>query len=120
MEILRNILLILHIVGFAGIIAGVMSQMPRVKDGLAKINGAILHSSLLMLVTGLALVGTLYARDLQPNNMKIGVKTLVLVAILVLAIVGKVRGKKGAPVGGGLLGTIGGLALLNVILAVAW
>jgi len=120
MVIVRDILLILHIIGFAGIIAGVMSQMPKVKEGAAKINGAILHSSLLMLVTGLALVGMLYARDIQPNNMKIGIKTLVLVVILVLAIVGKVRGKKGAPVSAGVLGAIGGLAVLNVILAVAW
>ncbi len=120
MQILRDVLLILHIIGFAGIIGGVMSQMPKVKEGAAKINGAILHSSWLMLVTGLGLVGTLYARDFQPNNMKIGIKTLILVAILVLAIVGKVRGKKGQPVSAGIIGSIGGLAVVNVILAVAW
>ena len=51
LEILRNVLLVLHIVGFAGIVGGVLMQMPKVKEGAAKINGAILHSSLLMLVT---------------------------------------------------------------------
>ena len=61
MEILRNVLLVLHIAGFAGIIGGVMMQMPKVKEGAAKINGAILHGSLLMLVTGLGLVGMFYA-----------------------------------------------------------
>lgn len=120
MEIVRDILLILHIIGFAGILVGVVGQMPRVKEGAAKINGAILHSSLLMLVTGLGLVGMAYARGFEPNNMKIGTKTIVLVAILVLAIVGKVRGRKDLAVSGGLLGAIGGLAVLNVILAVAW
>lgn len=116
MEILRNILLVLHIVGFAGIIAGVVMQMPKVKEGVAKINGAIMHSSWLMLVTGLGLVGMVYALGGSPNNMKIGVKLAVLIAIIVVALVNKRK----ASVSAGVLGTIGGLALLNVILAVMW
>lgn len=118
MEILRNILLILHIAGFAGIIAGVMMQMPKVKEGAAKINGAILHSSWLMLVTGLGLVGMFYARGLgdNVNNAKIAVKLVVLVVLLVLALVNKRK----ASVSAGNLGAIGGLALLNMVLAVAW
>lgn len=116
MEILRNILLILHILGFAGIVAGVFMQLPAVKQGTAKINGAILHSSILMLITGLGLVGTLYARGLEPDNMKIGVKSAVLIVILVLAIVGKARKRAGA----GLIAAIGILAVLNVVLAVVW
>ncbi len=116
MEILRNVLLVLHIAGFAGIVGGVMMQMPRVKEGAAKINGAILHSSLLMLVTGLGLVGMMYALGGSPNNMKIGVKTLVLIAMLVTALVNK----KKASVSAGVLGAIGGLALLNMVLAVVW
>ncbi len=118
MEILRNILLILHILGFAGIVAGVFMQLPAVKQGTAKINGAILHSSILMLITGLGLVGMAYARGFGDHidNAKIGVKTAVLVVILVLAIVGKAKKRASA----GLLGAIGGLAVLNVVLAVAW
>lgn len=118
MEILRDILLILHILGFAGVIAGVLMQLPAVKQGAAKINGAILHSSILLFVTGIGLVGMFYARGLgdNVNNMKIGVKTAVLIVILVLAIVGKVKKRADA----GLLGAIGGLAVLNVVLAVAW
>lgn len=118
MEILRDILLILHILGFAGIIAGVLMQLPAVKEGAAKINGAILHSSILMLITGLALVGVAYGRGLGEfvDNAKIGVKSAVLIVILVLAIIGKVKKRAS----GGLLGAIGGLAVLNVILAVVW
>lgn len=118
MEILRNILLVLHIAGFAGIIGGVMMQMPKVKEGLAKINGAILHGSLLMLVTGLGLVGMFYANGNgdSVNNAKIGVKTLVLIVMLVLAIVNK----KKSNVSTGTLGAIGGLAILNMVLAVMW
>lgn len=118
MDILRDVLLILHILGFAGIIAGVVMQLPKVKDGAAKINGAILHSSILMLITGLGLVGMAYARGFGDNidNMKIGIKSAVLIIILVLAIVGKVKKRASA----GLLGAIGILAVLNVVLAIVW
>lgn len=118
MEILSKVLLILHIAGFAGIIAGVMMQMPKVKEGAAKINGAILHSAWLMLVTGLGLVGMMYARGFgeNVNNMKIGVKLVVLIVLLVLALVNKRK----ANVSAGVLGAIGGLAFLNMVLAVAW
>ena len=116
MEILRNVLLILHIVGFAGIIAGVFMQIPAAKKGTAQIGGAILHSSLLMLVTGLGLVGMIYARGGEPDNLKIAAKSAVLIVILALAIIGKRRER----VGGAFLGTIGALAVLNVIFAVAW
>jgi hypothetical protein len=116
MEILRNVLLVLHIVGFAGIIGGVLMEMPKVKQGLAKINGAILHSSWLMLATGLGLVAMMYAMDREPDNAKIGVKTIVVLAIVVLALINK----KKTSVSAGVLGTIGGLAVLNVVLAVMW
>ncbi len=116
MEILKNVLLVLHIIGFAGIVAGVMSQMPKVREGVAKINGAILHSSWLMLATGLGLVGMVYAVGGQPNNAKIGVKLAVLVAILVIALINKRKPN----VGMGVLGTIAGLSVLNVVLAVMW
>lgn len=116
MEIVRNILLILHIIGFAGVVAGTVAQLPKVKQGTARISGGILHSSWLLLLTGLGLVGMLYARDLEPNNMKIGVKTLVLLSIIVVALVFR----KKESVSGGVLGAILGLSVLNVALAVAW
>ena len=116
MEIVRNILLILHIIGFAGVAGSAIAQLPKVKEGTAQISGGILHSSWLLLLTGLGLVGMMYARDLEPNNMKIGVKTLVLVAIIVVALVNK----KKASVSGGVLGALLGLSVVNVALAVAW
>lgn len=116
MEIVRDVLLILHIVGFAGVFAGAIGQLPKVKEGAARISGGVLHSSWLLLLTGLGLVGMMYARDLEPNNMKIGIKTLVLVAIIVVALVNKKKEK----VSGAVIGSLIGLSVLNVALAVAW
>lgn len=118
MDILRDILLVLHIIGFAGVFGGVLSQIAAAKRGEAKINGAILHSALLLLVTGLGLVGMFYMNDAGDlvNNMKIGVKSLILIVILALAIVGKVKKRTN----GGMLALIGLLAVTNVVLAVVW
>lgn len=116
MEIIRNILLILHIIGFAGVAGTTIAQLPKVKEGVAKVSGGILHSSWLMLATGLGLVGMMYAMGGEPDNMKIGAKTLVLIAIIVVALVNK----KKESVSGGVLGAILGLSVLNVVLAVAW
>lgn len=116
MEILRDILLVLHIIGAAGIIGGSMMEFGKVKDGLAKINSAIMHSSWLMLVTGVALVGMMYARDLSPDNVKIGTKSIVLVVILLLALLNR----KKSNVSSGLLGAIAGLTVVNIALAVIW
>ena len=116
MEIVRDILLILHILGFAGVVAGTVAQLPKVKEGAARVSGGILHSGWLLLVTGLGLVGMMYARDMQPDNVKIGVKTVVLFSIIVVALVNKRKEK----VSGGVLGAILALAVVNVALAVIW
>lgn len=113
---IRDILVVLHIIGFGVVLGGTLAQLPNVKAGAAKISKGILHGSLLLLVTGLALVGMMYARDLEPNNAKIGVKTLVLLAIIVLVIVNRKKDR----VSGGVLGAIAGLSAVNVALAVIW
>lgn len=116
MEIVRDILVVLHIIGFAGVFAGALGQLPKVKDGVARVSGGILHSSWLLLLTGIALVGMMYARDLEPNNAKIGAKAIVLIAIIVIALVNKKKEK----VSGAVLGSLLGLSVLNVIFAVLW
>jgi hypothetical protein len=79
----------------------------------------MLDGSYLQLVTGLALTG-IYSAGLiegeEVNNTKIAVKLSVLIIITVLAIV--FRKREVAP--SWVLWSIGGLTLLNVVLAVAW
>lgn len=116
MDIVKGILLVLHIIGFGVVMGGTLAQLPAVKQGTAKISNGILHGALTLLVTGLALVGMVYATGGEPNNAKIGAKTLVLVAIFVLVLVNKKKDR----VSGGVLGAIAGLAAVNVALAVLW
>lgn len=117
MEFLRNLLLVLHFVGLAAILGSVIAQIRSMRTNRALVTPGIMHGSWLQLVTGLGLVGVIEAGDLgEVDNIKIGVKLLVMIAVVVLAFINR---KKDA-VPSAILGTIGGLTLLNIVVAVFW
>jgi hypothetical protein len=88
------------------------------RTGDARILPAILHGAYLQLITGVALVGVIQGADLDDvNNVKIGVKLLVLVIITVLAVVYR-RRKTRTPQW--VVPVVGALTLLNIVLAVFW
>ena len=116
MDIVKGIFVVLHIVGFAMVFGGALSQLPAVKKGTARVLPIVLWGAILLLVTGLALVGLVYATGGSPDNMKIGVKLLVL-----LALIGHIFGvRKKTDLSAAGLYVMSGLALLNVGIAVLW
>lgn len=116
MEIIKGILVVLHLIGFGAVFGSTLSQLPAVKAGRARITPGILHGASLLFATGLLLVASIYMLGGTPNNMKIGVKTIVLVAIIVVILINR----KKPSVSGGVLGAIAGLSVVNVALAVLW
>lgn len=116
MEILKGILLVLHIIGFGGVFGVTLAQMTNLKSGTAKVSKGLLHSALLILVTGLALVGMVYATGGAPDNAKITVKLVVLLALIVTVIINSKKEKAS----GGVLGAILALSTVNVAVAVLW
>ena len=79
------------------------------------------HGAWTSFITGLLLVGVREwelamggGEDL--DHSKIAIKSVVVLIILALVIINR----KKKPVSGSVLGTIGGLTLLNVVLAVFW
>lgn len=117
MEILRNTLLVLHFVGLASILGGVMSQLGRAARKTARVVPAIMHGAWLQLATGIALVGVIEGAHLDTiNNTKIAVKLVVLLVIVVIAFINR----KKTAIAGWVLPVIGGLTLLNIVLAVFW
>ncbi|WP_298456144.1 hypothetical protein [uncultured Cellulomonas sp.] len=113
METLYDILLVLHLVGWAIVLGGAVTTMrtPRIPTGM-------LHGILTALVTGLAMVGLAsagLAAD-EPDNVKIGVKLLVAVVVTVLVVLGGRRER----VTSGYVGAIAGLTVVNVAIAVLW
>jgi hypothetical protein len=118
MEILRNILLVLHFVGLASLLGGVLVQLRSIRTGDARILPAILHGAYLQLVTGVALVGVIQGADLdEVDNLKIGVKLVVLLVLTALAIVYRRRTTR---IPQWVVPVIGGLTLLNIVIAVFW
>lgn len=113
MEIAIGIVLALHLLGFASIFAGLISEMSKLKSGTAKVNAAVLHGSWLALVAGLALTGMLYANNEQVNNMSISIKGLVIAAIFVIAY--RYQKKDSAPKW--VVPTLMTLTLVNVFVA---
>lgn len=112
MEFLEHLLLVLHFLGLAALIGAFLVQMrpPR------RITPAYLHGALTMLVTGLLLVGVNEALDEPVNHIKVGVKLGVLLVIFALVLVNRKKDE----ISTGVWASIGGLAILNVVLAVFW
>jgi uncharacterized membrane protein len=112
MEIVYDLLVILHFIGLASLLGGFLVQLrstPRV------VNPAMLHGALTQLVTGLALVGVGEAAlDGEFNHVKIGIKLAILLVITVLVWVNR---RKDA-VSTGVWAAIGALTIVNTAIAV--
>ncbi|NGP06935.1 hypothetical protein G6038_15895 [Rhodococcus sp. 14C212] len=115
MTLAIDIFLILHFIGLAGIIGSWLAVIrePRVVAGM-------LHGAILQVVTGLALVGLNEADGADLNHMKIGIKLVVAVVILVLAILGMKRERQKPGSTAALAHAAGALGVLNVVIAVLW
>lgn len=116
MEILKNAILALHIIGVVALLGGVLYQTAAMRAGKARVLPAMMHGAWTMLVTGVLLVGLQYPLGHEVNNAKIAVKLAVLVVIIVIAFVNRKR----EVVAGWVLPTIGGLTVVNVLLATVW
>jgi hypothetical protein len=116
MEIARDVLLILHFIGMAGVLGGLLASM-------TKLNKGMLHAALLSLITGVALVGIRYplhdSNPMEwalPENAKITVKLLILLSILVLGY----RNAKKDLLPKNTWRTMTLLTVTNIVIAVIW
>lgn len=113
METFRLILLVIHILGFAALIGGLLAQSGA---PYKMVNSAMRDGVGTAFVAGLALVGVLEAGDETVNRAKVGVKLLIglVLLVLVMANVRKEQIPRGLWVG--LLV----LSVANVCVAVLW
>ncbi|MCX5142344.1 MULTISPECIES: hypothetical protein [unclassified Streptomyces] len=116
MRVLIDVFVALHIIGIASLLGGFLTQMKAMGAGTARFVPAMLHGALTMLVTGIALVGLDQADDHPVNNVKIGIKLLILVVILGLVYVKRDEEK----VDKGLFAAVGGLTIVNIFIATLW
>jgi hypothetical protein len=115
MQIAHQILVLLHLIGFAALFGGLLVQL-RAKE--PEVNAAMLYGSVALLITGAALVWLEVIRPGEDpvNYVKIAIK-LVVTAMVVLLVV---KNRKFATIPRGLWGLIVGLTLTNAAVAVLW
>lgn len=113
MEIVRHILLVIHLLGFAALFGGLLVQI-KAPDKVA--NGLMRDGSGTAFLAGLLLVGVLEMGDDAVNHAKVGVKLVIGLVILGL-VMSQLRKPK---ISDGLYWTIFGLTVINVCVAVFW
>ncbi|MET7357440.1 hypothetical protein ABZS76_03220 [Streptomyces sp. NPDC005562] len=116
MDLLIHLFVGLHIIGIASLLGGFLTQMKQMGQGAARFSPAMLHGALVMLVTGVVLVGLNQADDNAVNNLKIGIKLALLIVILALVYVKRDEEKIEKP----LFGAVGLLTVANIFIAVLW
>ncbi|WP_309079994.1 hypothetical protein [Zhihengliuella sp.] len=117
MDFLHALLVFFHLLGAAALVGGWLASFKTPTVGTWQHAGAWVQ-----LVTGLALT---FLAEMDPdggelNHAKIGVKLVLLIAVLVAAIIGRRKMKNGDPVPTGIAHTVGGFSLVNIALAVFW
>jgi len=113
MELAYNLVLIVHFIGLASVVGGFLVQMKSPEKG---VNPAMWHGALTQLVTGVILVGLAEMQDWDVDHAKIGVKLALTAVITVLAFIGR---KKPLPQTA-FWGIIGGVSIVNIVIAVLW
>lgn len=112
MQIAHQFLVLLHLVGFAALLGGVLVQLRATEP---EVNTAMLYGAAIELLTGVGLFVWAEIRP-DPPHAQLIVKTALAVFVVVLVVVNR----KFASIPRGLLALIGGLALVAAGVSVLW
>jgi hypothetical protein len=113
MQLAQQILVLIHLIGFAALFGGFVVQI-RSKE--PEINASMLNGSFTLLITGLALVVLEEIGSHPVNYVEIAIKLLITAVIVVLVA----KNRKFASIPRGLWGLIGALTITNAAVAVLW
>lgn len=113
MELLHNLVVLLHFFGFAALLGGALVQVRSEKP---VVNALMRDGAGTQLVTGLILVVFKELGTDPVNHVKIGIKLVVLLVVLVLVM----ANRKKESLDRGTFFAILGLTALNAAVAVLW
>lgn len=111
-HVLRLIFLALHFISVAAVLGGWFANFKR-----PTVTTSQWWGSIGMLISGLVLA-TIVSIVGDPNHMKLGIKALLGVIVFVAALIGRRKINSGESVGKGIAHAVGGMALINVLVAV--
>lgn len=111
MEIAKSIFLLIHVASVLGMLVLLINQTAKPEKRLSK---GFMHAAMSALVAGFALVGLDSALGDEISHLKVGVKFLVLIVIMILGYQNQNKPKISNPIWGTMLG----LTVLNVFIAV--
>ena len=117
MELVKESLVLIHLAGMAVLVGVFLTGMKKKSDYPFT---AMMWAGIVQLVTGVLLVGVGYGLGESPDNAKIGVKLILVVAVLVATIIGRKRQAKGESKLQPFFHAAGGLATLSLVIAVLW
>ena len=116
MEILRHLVLLVHLVGFAILFGAWVVEAVNRHRGITRLmNWGLAIAG----VAGIILAAP-FGRDYELNPVKLGVKLGILIIIGALLGVGAGRQRKNGSVPPAIFWSIGILTLLNAAIAVLW
>jgi hypothetical protein len=109
MDILKHALEFLHFLGFSGLIGGGLAQ---IRTPEKTVTNVMMHGAWTQLVTGVLLVAV---NEPDVNHPKVGIKLLVLLAIVFLLFTNRKKTLES-----NAFFTVLGLSIFNMALAVFW
>ncbi|QNG18039.1 hypothetical protein G4H71_03930 [Rhodococcus triatomae] len=115
MSVLYNVFVVVHMLGLAALVGGYLAvaKAPRITE-------LVVWGARIQFLSGLILVGLGEgALDKDYDHAKIAVKLVVSLVVVTLAEItrGKQKRDEGNPT---MVHVVGGLAVLNVLVAVLW
>lgn len=117
MENTYKIFLVLHFIGLAGLLGGLLAQIPNKPR---KLQPSVLHSAWLMIIAGVAMVGlnqSMHANDATVellDHVKIAIKSVVVTVILTLGYMNIKKTMLSTKIWALMMG----LAITNIVVAV--
>ena len=113
MELLRHLLLVVHMLGFAALLGGLLVQA---RGPEKSVNALMRDGAGTAFLAGLLLVGVIEADDGNLNSTKLAVKGVIALAILVL-VMANLRKER---IADGLWALLLALTVANICVAVFW
>ncbi|HYF72146.1 MAG TPA: hypothetical protein VD864_04965 [Nocardioides sp.] len=113
MELLRHLLLVVHMLGFAALLGGLLVQA---RGPEKSVNALMRDGAGTAFLAGLLLVGVIEADDGNLNSTKLAVKGVIALVILVL-VMANLRKER---IADGLWALLLALTVANICVAVFW